>query len=251
VAWVVTIAVAITVAIAFALAWRRDRAAVAFDLDADRPTPFGYKMAWLAIRTNDTPAVIDALGLRYIRACNWRSGLTAAYDEALAESFLFVSPPVQGWTFVVGLGLPHPLGRTFLDKATPLLLALGGRFPDVQYYFSYPPIDFFAWARVRDGALVRAFATGDEGIVWNKGRPSHEEQALGLRLYELRGVQARRGDTGGALLLHPTEDQVMQVAAGWSLDPTRIDALHGPPGVGFLASTPVGWRPERVRRAAA
>ena len=77
---------------------------------------------------------------------------------------------MRGWTFVVGLPLPHPVGRGFVDKCTPMLVDLGGRFEEVQYFFSYPPIDYYAWARVKDGRLVRAFAVSDEGIVWNKGR---------------------------------------------------------------------------------
>ena len=130
----------------------------------------------------------------------------------------------------MGLSLPHPVGRGFVDKSTPLLVDLGGRFAEVQYFFSYPPIDFYAWARVRDGRLVRAFAVTDEGIVWNKGRTSKEERGLGLKLFELRGVQGRKGDAGGELILHPTEDHVMRLAHRWSLDPTTLDAELGPAG---------------------
>lgn len=247
---VVTIVVAVTVAAAFGLAQRMSRVRTPVELAPDRPVAFGYKMAWLAIRTRDTGGVVEALGLRHVRVCNWRSGLGSAYNDQSGDAFLFVSPPVGEWTFVVGLALPHPLGRSFLDKATPLLLKLGGQFSDVQYFFSYPPIDFFAWARVSEGRLVRAFAIGDEGVVWNKGKPTRAEAALGLRLFELRGVEARRGDAGGALLLHPTEDHVMQVAAGWSEDPTRLDAGHATEGLGYVGLAPFAWRPERARRAA-
>src|SRR4029077_20877967 len=99
------------------------------------------------------------------------------------------SPPVRDLPFGGGSPFPSALGRGFVDKCTPLLVDLGGRFPEVQYFFSYPPIDFYAWARVRDGRLVRAFAVTDEGIVWNKGRTTKEERGLGLQLFELRGVQ--------------------------------------------------------------
>jgi hypothetical protein len=247
---VVATAVVLTVAVSFILARRMRRPAITLELAADHPIPFGYKMAWLAIRTADTAAVVDALGLRQVQVCNWKSGIGAAYDEDLGEAFLFVSPPIENWTFVIGLGLPHPIGRSFIDKATPLLLELGSRFSEVQYFFSYPPVDFFAWARVVDGKLARAFAAGDEGVVWNKGRPTRAEHALGLRLFELRGVHARKGDAGGRLLLHPTEEHVMQVAAGWSLDPARIQARRSHAAVGYVGLVPIGWRPERLRRAA-
>jgi hypothetical protein len=215
----------------------------------DRPVPFGYRMAWLAIQTRDAAKVIETLGLGEGRACNWQSGIGTVYDKDLGESHVFVTPPVNGWTFVVGLPLPQPVGRAFVDKCTPLLLDLALRFPDVQYFFTYPLIDFFAWARVRDGKLVRAFAIGDEGIVWNKGRTTREEKALGLKLFELRGVRGRKGDAGGEMILYPTEDHVMRIAAGWSQDPTTIGMATPEGTLGHIARAPVLWRAERLRRA--
>lgn len=247
----VVILVLLTVAVsAFWLAPRLGERRLRHDRAPDRPQPFGYRMAWLAIRTTDTQQVIDALGLKSVQASNWSSGLGTAYSEELGETHVFVAPPVEGWTFVIGLPLPHPLGPAFHDKATPFLLELGGAFSEVQYYFSYPVIDFFAWARVVDGRLVRAFAIGDEGVIWNKGRPSRPERAMGLRLFELRGIQGRRGDAGGELLLYPTEDHVIALAAQWSLDPTRIDARRVDPALGYVGLAPRRWRPERVRKAA-
>jgi hypothetical protein len=163
---------------------------------------------------------------------------------------VFVSPPVNGWTFVVGLALPHPVGRGFVDKATPLLERLGREFVEVQYFFSYPLIDFHAWARLIDGRVVRAFAIGDEGMLWNTGRPTKEEKALGLRLFELRGVRGRKGDAGGEMILYPTEDHVMRLAARWSIDPTTLDAAKAEPGVGVSAFAPAAWHAERLRKAA-
>jgi hypothetical protein len=235
---------------AFVLAPRLQRDRRPAENPPDRPRPFGYKMAWLAVRTQDAAQLVDILQLREVRAANWQTGLATVYDEALAETHVYVTPPVGNWTFVVGLPLPHPLGRNFLDKATPLLLELGGHFEEVQYYFSYPDVDFFAWARVIEGALVRAFAAGDTGVLWNKGRPTREERSLGLKLFELRGVRGRRGDSGGELLLHPTEDHVMRLAGLWGVDPTRIDARQGDFRLGYLGMAPVRWRPERIRRAA-
>jgi hypothetical protein len=163
---------------------------------------------------------------------------------------VFVSPPVGDWTFVVGLPLPHPVGRGFIDKCTPLLVELGGHFPEVQYFFSYPPIDFYAWARVHDGGLTRAFAMTDEGIVWNKGRTTKEERGLRLKLFELRGVQGRKGDAGGEMILHPTEEHVMRLANRWSIDPTTLDGIAVDAGVGYVARAPASWRSERVRKVA-
>lgn len=248
---VIAVMIAITIAVAaYKLAPRLGDGRIVFAVEPDTPAAFGYDMAWLAVRTRDTESVVSALLLQDPQRCNWNSGIGTVYDAELGEDHVYVSPPVNGWTFVVGLPLPHPSSSAFVDKCTPLLVALGGRFVEVQYFFSYPPIDMFAWARMVDGRLLRAFAAGDEGVIWNKGKTSREERALGLKLFELRGVKGRRGDAGGAMILHPTEDHVMRLAMRWSLDPTRLNATSANAGLGYIALAPVTWRPERLRPAA-
>jgi hypothetical protein len=242
--------IALTVAGAYWLARRAGEKRVVFAASPDTPCAFGCDMAWLAIRCDEPLAVVEALRLGEPAPCNWNSGVGGTYDDWLGANHVFVSPPVRGWTFVVGLSLPHPVGRGFVDKCTPLLVDLGGRFEEVQYFFCYPPIDYYAWARVKDGRLTRAFAVTDEGIVWNKGRPSKEERGLGLKLFELRGVRERKGDAGGELILHPTEDHVMRLASRWSLDPTTLHEGSAPPALGYIALAPTGWNAERARKAA-
>lgn len=250
---IVTIAaltIATIAAIALLVMPRLREERLVFGVAPDTPAAFGYKMAWLALQTDDADKVVEVLGLADPRPSNWQSGIGTVYDAELGESHIFVSPPVRGWTFVVGLPLPHPVGGGFIDKCTPLLLDLSRHFPDVQYYFTYPLIDFFAWVRVRDGKLVRAFAISDEGIVWNKGRTTREEKALGLKLFELRGVRGRKGDAGGEMILYLTEDHVMRIAKAWSLDPTAIGGIPVPPGLGYVVQAPFAWRAERLRKTA-
>ncbi|MEQ8825048.1 MAG: hypothetical protein RIC14_11805 [Filomicrobium sp.] len=217
----------------------------------DQACAFGYKMAWLAIRTEDTQKLVRSLKLARTMPANWNSGIGTVYDDKLGPSHVYVTPPVDGWTFVVGLALPHPVNERFVDKLTPLLLSLGDEFNEVQYFFTYPLIDFFAWARVQNRRLTRAFAVNDEGIVWNKGRITRAEKALGMSLFELRGVRERHGDAGGELVLYPTEEHVMQIARSWSIDPIKLDQMEAGAGVGFLAPIPASWSPERRRKAAA
>lgn len=218
--------------------------------EPDLPKPFGYKMAWLAVRTEDGEGLAAQMGLVGGIPANWNSGIGTVYDDELGGSYVYITPPVEGWTFVVGLGLPYPVGPAFVDKLTPLLITLGG-YADVQYYFTYPLIDFFAWARMKDGRLVRAFAVNDEGVVWNKGRITKEERALGLRLFELRGVRERHGDAGGELVLYPTESHVLQIAKGWGIDPICLEEMPASAGRGFVARVPSAWSAERSHKRAA
>ncbi len=241
----------LTIAVAaFLLAPRMAPSRLVFDAAPDRPHPFGYGMSWLAIRTRDTGAVIDRLALQSAETANWKSGLGAVYDDYLGASRIFVSPPVNGWTFVVGAALPGPMGRRFVDKCVPLLLDLGQHFVEVQYYSNHADIDYFAWARVIEGRLIRAFAINDEGVIWNRGKPTREEKAMGLKLFEVRGVRGRKGDAGGEILLYPTDQHIMQLAAKWSIDPTALAAIASTPANGVIAFAPAHWRTERLAKAA-
>lgn len=250
---ILTIALMVGMTIAIAahvLAPRMAETRIIYEQIPDRPAGFGYKMAWLAVRSRDTEAVLDELGLVAAEPCNWRSGIGAAYDDHLGIDHVFVSPSVNGWTFVVSLALPLPVGRGFADKSMPLLDRLGRRFVEVQYFFAYPPIDVFAWARLLEGRVVRAFAITDSGVVWNRGRTTKEERALGLKLFDFRGVRGRKGDAGAEIILYPTEEHVLRLAERWSLDPTKLDEAElAAPGLGYIALAPSEWRAERLRKA--
>jgi hypothetical protein len=250
--WLVGTLTLVTVTIIISvLAPRMGNARVASSRTPDRPCPFGYSMAWFAVRTRDTAAVVGVLGLSATQPSNWQSGIGIVYDHNVGAAHVFVSPPVNGWTFVVGLPLPHPVGPAFNDKFTPLLSQLSARFIEVHYYAAYPTIDFFAWARVIDGKILRAFAIGDEGPVLTIGKTTSEERRLGLKLFELRGVKGRKGDAGGAILLHPTEAHVMRLASRWSIDPVQILAgQRTKPALGIVGTAPGHWRTERARKAA-
>jgi hypothetical protein len=217
--------------IALVVTPRMAQGRVVFGTKPDRPCPFGYRMAWFAVRTRDTRGVVEALGLTRVQSTNWRSGIGSVYDDKIGETHVFVSPPINGWTFVVGLPLPHPSGASFVDKFMPLFEGLGRRFVEVQYYSAYPLI-------------------GDEGVVLNLGKTTKDERSLGLKLFELRGVKGRKGDAGGAIILHPTEEHVMRLAGRWGIDPINIErAPAGELALGVIGIAPASWRPERARKA--
>ena len=248
----ITIFIGLTIAIiAVFIAPRFITPRVIFDGEPDAPRAFGYRMAWLAIKTESAASVIAALELNDVQSANWNCGIGTIYAADLSDTYVFVTPPVKGWTFVAGVPLPHPAGRSFVDKLTPLLGRLSSEFKDVQYFAAFPVIDFFAWARLERGKLIRAFAIGDEGVIWDRGRLTLEEKALGLKLFDLRGIKGRTGDAGGAIILHPTETQVLTLAGAWSIDPAALDRIDGIPATGWIARAPSSWRAERIRRAAA
>ncbi len=248
---VTLLAVTVIAVIVLCVSQRMGQKRLLYELAPDSPHPFGYEMSWIAVLCSDTEAVLDALEIKGETASNWNNGIGTVYDHWLGPDHVFVSPPVDGWTFVISVGLPHPVSFGYVDKCTPLLAKLAREFVDVQYYFSYPALRFFSWVRFRDGRLLRAFASTDEGVIWSKGQASRAEQALGLKLFEFRGVRGRHGDAGTEIVMSPTEEQVMQIARSWSRDPTKLKASDAPAALGYIAPTPQCWRAERLRKSAA
>lgn len=236
--------------IVFRLIPRGTAAPVAFADVPDTPRAFGNDMAWIAIKSDNRDAIASAMGLQTLVPANWQSGIATLYDTALCDDFVFITPAVKGWTFVVGVPLPLPATRSFADKLTPLLTSLSAEFREVQYFASYPAIDLFAWAKLERGRMARAFAIGDEGVIWDRGRPTREERALGLQLFELRGIRGRKGDAGEAIILHPTQEHVLRLAASWGLNPSALGERSAAVGAGAVAQALRAWRPERIRKAA-
>jgi len=91
---------------------------------------------------------------------------------------------------------------------------------------------------------------GDEGVIWDRGRLTREEKALGLKLFEVRGIRGRIGDAGQSIILYPTEQQVLRMASGWSVDPSMLERLARNPGAGLIAPAPPCWRAQRLSKAA-
>lgn len=67
--------------------------------DDKLPRAFGYKMAWLALPTEDGAQVVKLLGLKPGAACTWAHGIAKIYED---QRSVFVTPAVKRWTFVVG-----------------------------------------------------------------------------------------------------------------------------------------------------
>src|SRR5690348_11756406 len=73
-----------------------------FDQTPDKPRSFGYKVSWFAVKASDADSVLDAIEFEEARPASWASGLAAAYASQRSDPWVFTSPPVSGWVFVVG-----------------------------------------------------------------------------------------------------------------------------------------------------
>ncbi len=248
-----------------------------FDETPDKPQAFGYKINWFAVRTPDPQSVVDALKLEQATPANWASGLAAVYESrGDTPQWVFVSPPIGDWILAVAplIDLPSQIDESADD---PIVAGLGRefrrhfsglttRFSEVQFFCSYRVVGYVAWARARQGEPPRAFAFMDDVLV-NTGDQSPEEARLGFpnlsglspadasdRIFEL--AQARddeedrlvaaglsRNDASARVRQSgrhplPVEEDVVELAALWSIDPTRLEKEEHRPGVGIAGLLP-------------
>jgi hypothetical protein len=208
----------------------------------DAPVAFGYKCTWLAIRSAETAAVVSALRLQAARRSGWAEGLETAKDYQ--RRMVFLTPPVKGWTLVVGAGLPSPTdveGQP--DLCTPFLVGLGQHFPDVQFFGNHRVVGFNAWARVVRGMLVRQYGhSGSAGVTfWNYGENTPEEDVLGYHFLDFSTIDWDALSEEEERTVHdsfPDEDHVMALAGAWSIDPQTLPELGLEPGLGYLGRLP-------------
>jgi len=254
---------------------QRGAAMPSFDRTPDKPEPFGYKISWFAVKASDTASVLDALEFREATPANWASGLAAAYTFGASrhDPWVFASPPVSGWVLVVGFWLPYPASiepqQEFGRKFDVLFSRLMKQFEDVQFFGSYRVVGFAAWARALKGKSVRIFAYIDGEVVANVGEQTPEEAKLrfadltGLsppdardKIFKIseeqraeesalvaRGLSSREAratvrQNGRAF---PREQDVVELAALWSIDPTQLSKQELPLGLGLAARLPKDW----------
>jgi hypothetical protein len=237
-----------------------------FDQTPDKPKAFGFKVNWFAVKASDPAAVLDALGFAAPEPANWASGLAVMYGD---DPWVFASPPLKGWVLVAGLWLPYPTNETHLDignRFDELFSRLTKRFDDVQFFGSYRVVGFVTWARALNGKPIRVFSYADE-IMANVGEQTAEEAKLGFAnlgglspsdaLDEMFRIAEEQSNEQEALVATgfshrearaivrqkgrdaiPDEIDVVELAALWSINPSRLEDQDYPPSLGLAARLP-------------
>jgi hypothetical protein len=256
-------------------------AATATAPSADGPLNFGRKTNWFAVRSADPRAVAHALGLADASAADWATGLAAATARpgTAREPVVFLTPPIDGWVMVVGSSLPYPdhkanrgeIEAQIDQRFDHLFTALAARFDEVQFFGSYRAVGFCAWARARHARIERIFAYADGEVLANVGAPSAEESALtfpdlsGLSPEAARdallAAAAQRERREEQLMADgldrkaldealralgrapiPDEDDTLDLAGAWSVNPALLESRDLPPGTGLAATLPADLR---------
>jgi hypothetical protein len=169
---------------------------------------------WLAIKNRNLIAVQSALALHNPKPCTWLEGLSG--DDAQK---LFISPPVSGWTLVIGPALPDPSDD--VDVCFRFLLDLSQKLGHIQFFQASGIVDHHAWVRAEDGRILRGYAWAGKTL-WNQGSLTQAERELRMRCYDYgenpEGRQFGAGESG-----LNNSDKLHLLAARWSVDPDEID----------------------------
>lgn len=174
------------------------------------PVSFGYKSSWLVVKKRVPRSVARALGLTDVQPSDWTAGMRAA-DEGRT----FVSPPVDGWTFVLGSGFPHAGDAAWLPFLADLSRTLG----DVQYFGTHRVSSYQAWARAKGGNIIRAYGYGDGETLGDVGEVTKGEVEA-QRMTDIRD-----------------EGYVLAVAVEWSIDPSALEDYESS-GSGLIGDPP-------------
>jgi hypothetical protein len=188
---------------------------------------FGYKTGWLAVRGARPEDVLAALSLADVQQASWDAGLTAAHGRERDPDLVFVTRPVDGWVFAVGLAV---LFTDFGSLAAQVSARLG---VEAQGFATHRVSETHGWARAIDGRTVREYEAGDGSIhIHSSGEPTEVERSLGL---PQRDADVGWDSDNPRLV---GEEDVMAVAGAWSLDPTRLSWHLDPVGHGWLGRLP-------------
>lgn len=167
---------------------------------------------WLAVRASSPEIVQEALALDDPTPCSWIESMNG-------EHTLFITPPVNGWIFVIGADLPDP--SEDVDACFHFLTHLSRQLGQVQLFQADPLLHYHAWARLERGRVVRAYAWA-ETTLWNQGLKTAAEIELDMKCFayaaEGTAQKWRTSDLPGSNV-----DKVPLLAARWGLDPATVE----------------------------
>lgn len=217
---VLSIGMLITLAIIRHIDYKR-RSRCVEESDSDKsgaeavPTPasmlFNGVTRWLTVRSSNPGAVQEVLGLHNAKPFRWSDG-----PAQLGDQTLFISPAVEGWLFIFGPGVPDPSHD--VDASFRFIMKLGRELGHVQFFSHDRALDYHAWVRVDGDRVIRAYAWAGE-TVWNQGKVSAAESAVGMRCFEY----GEEFDFTSSSAIAANAENVPALAARWSLDPSKLD----------------------------
>lgn len=187
----------------------------------DSAQGFGYKMMWLAVKTDDQHKLADFLKLKNIEKCNWKVGINTAYK--FPDSSIFITPYIDGWTLACSVNMFIIKSQNEdLHEVKNLLKILSRVFGEAQYFFSFRTADCYIWMKAVNGKIARVYSICQGENISIEGEPTNFEknynfintfspEAKDSTYYERKDI------------FWPDEEFVMKVAENWSVDPSKLE----------------------------
>lgn len=168
---------------------------------------FGKKCEWIVAKTSPD-ALAAALGLRGT-ATSWREALA----RAVGGKGVAILGPVDGYAFAVGEPATFRVNGAHLLDDPNLFASIADKVGrEVLFFQSDARAEGFAWLRARPGLVERAFSVVDTHTYADDGPQDETEEH----------VRGQRPVPEGEEWW-PCEDDVLEMAAGWSVDPWSLD----------------------------
>ena len=202
------------------------------DTTPDSPINFGYKISWLAVRTDKSEDVVASLTIDHLQPGNWRSGFIAAYNGGI-----FVTPAINGWVLVVSSRLPSPETEKISDEWMRMARSLSAKFGELQFFGTHRVVGYNAWAQFINGHEVRSYAfLGDSGeTLIDRGARTSGENDLGYKYFDTLSPESKEEAYWERKeLCFPDEDHVMELAGKWSVNPNTLETLNLPDSAGWV-----------------
>ncbi|MFD6421467.1 HEAT repeat domain-containing protein [Streptomyces sp. NPDC060198] len=217
----------------------------------ERPTaPWTCWNHWIAVPGGDQAGIIETLGLVGPRQVTFALGNDivdadsheAGPDDPSGYARVFVTPELDGWTFVLGAWC-DPCDAERAEDVLRLCTRLSARFGSAQAYYYGARGDGSAWLVAAHGTVVRRYCeTGDgENPLLTLGDPLPFERArraeLGLRP---EWDPALESDDDADEWKWAAFDLASDIAESFGASPLAIGPETVTRGRGVVALTPYG-----------
>jgi hypothetical protein len=152
---------------------------------------------WIVVKSNNTDAVIEALGLDDIQE--------GSFENFGDDSNTFVLPAWGEWTVVIHAWEPRGSSAEYLDAIEQCIADLSQQFGEAQAFACYEEnISYAHWVRAKGGKLLRSFATASETELFrNFGEVTEAEDFVDWTSEEI----------------FVESSDVLNVARSWSVEP--------------------------------
>ena len=186
--------------------------------EQDKPIDFGYKIVWIAIKTDNKSELSKILGLKNVKPSNWTSGIENAYDNGV-----FITPQIGDWTLAVGMGLPLGDNKESIEKLEKVLNELSSEFGEAQFFGTHRVVEYHNWMKSVNGKMERIYSYVGESMENIKvfGNPTETEKEL--KLFNSLSEEAKSDEYFDREDLdYADEELVMKIAENWSINPTKL-----------------------------